>query len=56
MAQKNLTLDDQTLKELDELELDYRLSASALIRRLIHDAYIDMLKRRREERALLEGA
>lgn len=49
--QKNLILDKRTWDELDILMEDSGLSASALIRQLIHEAYdryLERLARRRE--------
>jgi predicted DNA-binding ribbon-helix-helix protein len=49
--QKNLILDQRTWDELETLIADRGLSASALIRQLIHeeyDRYLERLARRRE--------
>lgn len=49
--QKNLILDQRTWDELETLIGDRGLSASALIRQLIHeeyDRYLERLVRRRE--------
>ena len=51
--QKNITLDDDTLAMLKELELETTLTASALVRQYIRDAFRDMRRRKATEADLL---
>lgn len=50
--QKNITLDEQTAQQLAALEEETTLTASALIRQYIREAYRAMLQRRAQEREL----
>jgi hypothetical protein len=54
--QKNLILDQRTWDELDTLMEDSGLSASALIRRLIHEEYDRHLERQARRRELAAKA
>lgn len=51
--QKNITLDEDTMAMLDELERKQALSASALIRQYIRDAFREMRRRELEEGDIL---
>jgi len=51
--QKNISLDPTTKQQLEELEEYTTLTASALIRQYIREAYRRMLEEKKAERALM---
>lgn len=52
--QKNITMDDDTWDMLQELERHTTLTASALFRQYVRDAFREMRKQKAEDRALLD--